>query len=224
MRSALITCLVLLSSSALAGGTVTGQAAFSGEAPKPAAVNTGTDPACSGARNDAVLLGKDGKTLRNVLVRVVDAPAEASAATERPPVVIQQRGCVYQPRVSGAVTGQQVLVGNGDEALHNVHAYQGKKTLLNRAQLPGAKEIRVALPAGADVVQLKCDIHPWMLAHVVVSPSPYFAVTDAEGRFHIEGVPAGTWQLEAWHEQFGLKKGQVKVEEGKPATVSFSFP
>lgn len=224
MRSLLSACLLLVSSAALAGGTVTGQASFTGVAPKPAEVNTGTDPACTGARNDAVLLGKDGKTLQNVLVRVLDAPVDAAAAKERPPVVIQQRGCVYLPRVSGAVSGQQVLVGNGDEALHNVHAYQGKKTLLNRAQLPGAKEINVAPPAGAEVVQLKCDIHPWMLAHVVVSPSPYFAVTGADGSFQIAGVPAGTWQIEAWHEQFGLKKGQVKVEEGKPATVSFVFP
>jgi plastocyanin len=224
MRPMLTVCLALVSSVALAGGTVTGQVSFSGESPKAEALNTGTDPACSGARADAVLLGKDGKTLQNVLVRVVDAPVSGPAATERPPVIIQQRGCIYQPRVTVAVTGQQVLVGNGDEALHNVHAYHGKKTLLNRAQLPGTKEIRVEPPAGAEVVQLKCDIHPWMLAHVVVSPSPYFAVTGADGSFRIEGVPAGTWQLEAWHEQFGLKKGQVKVEEGKPATVSFSFP
>ncbi len=224
MRSVLTACLVLVSTSALAEGTVTGKASFTGETPRPAAVNTGTDPACAGARDEALLLGKDGKTLQNVLVRVVDAPAGSSSATERAPVIIQQRGCMYQPRVSGAVTGQQVLVGNGDDALHNVHAYQGKKTLLNRAQLPGAREIRVAAPAAADVVQLKCDIHPWMLAHVVVSPSPYFAVTGEDGGFHLEGVPAGTWQIEAWHELFGLKKGQVKVEDGKPTTISFTFP
>ena len=104
------------------------------------------------------------------------------------------------------------------------HAYQGKKTLLNRAQPPGGREISVALPTGADVVQIKCDVHPWMLAHVVMSPSPYFAVTGADGRFQIEGVPVGTWKVEAWHEAFGLKTGQLKVEEGKPATLTFSFP
>ena len=223
MRSLLAACL-LLSTSALAGGTVTGKATFTGVPPKPAAVNADADPACKGARDEAVLLGKDGKTLQNVLVRVVDAPASPSSATPPAPVIIQQQGCLYSPRVSGAVTGQQVLVRNGDETLHNVHAYQGRKTLLNRAQPPGAKEISVAPPTGADVVQLKCDIHPWMLAHVVVSPSPWFAVTGPEGGFQLDAVPAGTWKIEAWHETFGLKTGQVKVEDGKPATVSFSFP
>jgi plastocyanin len=223
MRSLLAACL-LLSTSSLAGGTVTGKATFTGAAPKPAEVNSNADPACKGARDEAVLLGKDGKTLQNVLVRVVDAPASSSSATPPAPVIIQQQGCLYIPRVSGAVPGQQVLVRNGDETLHNVHGYQGKKTLMNRAQPPGAKEITVTPPTGADVVQLKCDIHPWMLANIVVSPSPWFAVTGADGSFHLDGVPAGTWKIEAWHETFGLKTGQVKVEDGKPATVSFSFP
>jgi hypothetical protein len=119
--------------------------------------------------------------------------------------------------------GQQVLVRNGDETLHNVHAYLGKKSLLNRAQPPGAREVSLTPPA-ADVLQIKCDLHPWMLAHVVVSPTPYFTVTGADGSFQLEGVPAGTWKIEAWHEKFGLKTGQVKVEDGKPATVTFSFP
>ena len=88
--------------------------------------------------------------------------------------------------------GQQVLVRNSDGTLHNVHARLSKKSFLNRAQPPGAKELNLKLPAAGEVLQLKCDVHPWMLAHVVVAPNPYFATTGPDGSFQLTGVPAST--------------------------------
>ena len=79
MKRSLLAACLLLSTAALAGGTVTGKATFTGHASQPAAVNSDADPACKGARDEAVLLGKDGKALQNVLVRVVD-PAASSRA------------------------------------------------------------------------------------------------------------------------------------------------
>jgi plastocyanin len=225
MRPLLAALVVCLSAPALAGGTVTGKVAFSGPAPKPEKLDVQSDPVCAkGSLQDEVVLpGKDGKTLQNVVVRLVDAPATTAPSTT--PVIIDQQECLYRPRVSGAVAGQQVLVRNSDGTLHNVRAVLGKKTVLNRAQPPGAKEINTKAPAAAgDVMQLKCDVHPWMLAHVVVNPNPYFAVTGEDGSFQLADIPAGTWKIEAWHEKFGTKTGEVKVEDGKPATVMFSYP
>jgi plastocyanin len=225
MRSLLAALVMCVSASALAGGTVTGKVAFSGPAPKAEKLDVQSDPACAkGAPEDETILpGKDGKTLQNVVVRIVNAPAASAPPTT--PIVIDQQGCVYRPRVSGAVTGQQVMVRNSDGTMHNVRASLGKKTVLNRAQPPGAKEINTKAPTSAgDVMQLKCDVHPWMLAHVVVNPTPYFAVTGADGGFELKDVPAGTWKIEAWHEKFGTKTGEIKVEDGKPATLVFSYP
>jgi plastocyanin len=225
MRSLLGVFVVSVSATAAAGGTVSGKVSFTGPAPKLAKLDVQSDPVCaeSSAQDESLLPGTDGKTLQNVVVRLVDAPADASAKVS--PLVIDQKGCLYRPRVSGAVTGQQVLVRNSDGTLHNVRAALGKKTVLNRAQPPGAKEITTQAPAApGEVLHLKCDVHPWMLAHVVVNPNPYFAVTGADGSFQLTGIPAGTWKIEAWHEKLGTKAGEVKVEEGKPATIAFSFP
>jgi plastocyanin len=234
MRSLFTAFLVLLASSSLAGGAVTGKITFTAVPPEPVALKSKGDPACKNARDETVLLGKDGKTLQNVLVQVVDAPAGPSNATASAPVTIEARGCLYQPRVSGAVVGQQVLVRNSDATLHTVMAHNDRKdgqpreldkrfSFLHRPVMESG-EVRVIPPAAAEVVRIDCGVFQWMRAYVLVSPSPYFAVTGTDGSFRIDGVPPGTWKIEAWHEKFGLKRGQVQVEDGKPATVSFSFP
>ena len=70
---------------------------------------------------------------------------------------------------------------------------------------------------------VKCDIHPWMSAYVGVFTHPFFAVTDESGKFSIEGLPPGTYEVEAWHEKLGVRTGSVTVATGSAATVDFSF-
>jgi hypothetical protein len=79
------------------------------------------------------------------------------------------------------------------------------------------------LPADTELIQLKCDVHPWMKAFVVVSPTPYFSTTGDDGAFSITGLPAGTYTLEAWHETFGTKTAQVTVKDGETAEATFEF-
>jgi len=70
---------------------------------------------------------------------------------------------------------------------------------------------------------VKCDIHPWMSAYVGVFTNPFFDVTDANGKFSIEGLPPGTYEVEAWHEKLGVQTGSATVAAGKAATIDFRF-
>jgi hypothetical protein len=72
-------------------------------------------------------------------------------------------------------------------------------------------------------IPVKCDVHPWMQSYLSVLPHPYFAVTGADGSFTIEGVPAGSHEVEAWHEILGTQSGQVTVEAGGAASLSLTF-
>ena len=202
------------------GGSVQGTVTFKGTPPPAAALAPSLDPACQGMPLvDPSLRVKGGK-VENVLVRV-----RGLVPGSRPsqPAVIDQNQCNYVPRVQGVTAGQSILIKNSDGTLHNARALTGSKSIFNVAQPPGAKPVQRTLPADAEVVHLKCDIHPWMSAWIVVNPNPFFATTNAEGAFSIEHLPPGTYTLEAWHETLGTRTAEVSIEEGQNTSVSFEF-
>jgi hypothetical protein len=204
------------------GGTVRGIVTFKGTPPAATPIIPGTDPNCEGM--DLVeqpVLVRDGK-LANVLVRVQGNLPGQPTTPPKSMVVVDQNRCTYLPRVQGAVVGQPLVLMNSDGTLHNVRGMAGKKQLFNVTQ-PPLKTKEAQPPADAEVIRLKCDIHPWMTAFVVMSPHPYFATSSEDGAFTLEGVPPGTYTLEAWHETLGTKTAQVTVKEGQEAQVSFEF-
>jgi plastocyanin len=216
--------LLLLPLATRAQGTVEGRVTLSG--PKPAApgpLDTSSDPACAKAHllDETVLLGgKDGRGLANVVVRLKGPRA---AAPPTAPVRLEQRACAYRPRVQGAVVGEPLEVFNADPMLHNVHAYAGTKGLFNVAQPPGSPMVTKPSPAGPGAVRFKCDVHRWMAAWVVYGESPFFTVTDRDGAFRLEGLPAGTWELELWHESFGTLTLPVEVKDGARLRVPVAY-
>lgn len=223
--SVLIAGAIIASSAAFAaGGTIAGTAAFSGTALKPAKLNRKSDPVCAKKEmnDESVMLTKDGKAVQNVMVRVTKGATGAAKAPAED-VMVDQKECMYRPRVQGAVEGQKIKIRNDDGTLHNVHTYEGTKTLFNQAQPPGSAPIEKALPKTADVVKLKCDVHPWMLGYVIVNKNPYFSVTKDDGKFEIKDVPAGKYTIEAWHEKLGTKTQEVTVTDGKTTEAKFDF-
>ncbi len=203
-------------------GTLRGVVKFTGEPPAMADIAPSADPACEGmASKEQSVLVKDGK-LRNVLVRV-RGPVPGAPAAPATPVVIDQTKCTYVPRVQGAMAGQSIQVKNSDGTMHNVRGVAGTKPIFNLAQPPSAPPVTKSVPSEVEVLQLKCDVHPWMRAYVAVSPHPYFATTGEEGSFSIEGVPEGTYTVEAWHETLGTKTAEVTVKDGAEAEASFEF-
>lgn len=221
---ALALALLLLPLSGQAAGTVEGRVTLGGPKPKaPTALDTSSDPACGNVHllDEAVLLGgKDGRGLANVVVRL-KGPRPATPLTT--PVRVEQRACSYRPRVQGAVLGQPLEVVNADPTLHNVHAYAGTKGLFNVAQPPGSPAVSKPSPAAPGAVRLTCDVHRWMAAYVVYGESPFFAVTDKEGSFRLEGLPVGSWELEVWHESLGTQTLPVEVKEGARLRVPLVY-
>ena len=202
-------------------GTIEGVVVFQGTPPKGEPVMANTDPACTNVpKTDQSVVVHDGK-LANVLVHVTDPGLKVAAPTQ--PVVVDQKGCWYQPHVQGAVAGQPLEVRNGDQTLHNVHAYEGMRALFNNAQPPGTPAINRPLPTQQGVVKLKCDVHPWMQAFVVVGNNPYFATTSPIGQFRIANVPAGHHTLEAWQEKLGVRTVDVEVKPNQITHVSFAY-
>ena len=159
-------------------------------------------------------------TLKNAAVRVIKGGSTAST-TPVEAVVIDQKDCVYHPRVVGVGSNQKVVIQTSDPVLHNVHSYFGTATGFNRALLPGFPDIEKTFPAG--ITKLTCDVHPWMIAWIIVNDNPFIAVTGDSGEFILPNVSAGTYTLEAWHETYGTKTVDLAVKAGETAPAEFVF-
>lgn len=220
MRCAL---LLLALSSVAHAGSVKGTVLFEGEPPEQPTVKRDADPRCGKDRPDEAVVVTKGK-LRDVLVRIQNGTTGSHDAP-KDPVVIDQRECTYVPRVAGIVAGQKVVVKNSDGTFHNVWGRLAGKDLFNKPQGPKAAELTVdpsAAKAG-DVVELKCGVHAWMQGYIAVQDSPYFAVTDDQGKFEIKDLPVGTYTLEAWHPTLGTKSMQIVIGKGKRGDVTARF-
>jgi plastocyanin len=160
--------------------------------------------------------------LADVFVYLKQAPAQAPSTK---PALLDQKGCEYSPYILGLQVGQKLLVRNSDPVLHNVHATPKVNKEFNLAQMAGGKDIERSFDQSEVMVRFKCDVHPWMFAYVGVVPHPYFAVTDKDGNFKIEGVPAGKYSLVSFHRKTHVTDDKATVQEieVKDAAVTANF-
>jgi hypothetical protein len=168
--------------------------------------------------DESVLLAGDGG-LKNVVVHVKNAPLVPMTAPE--PAVLDQVNCRYEPHVLAMRLGQVLRVKSSDATLHNVQLIGEKNPRINRGFTSvGHIDLTLKHP---EVLQVKCDVHPWMSAYVAVFDHPYFAVTQEDGSFEIAQLPAGTYTLAAWHERFGEIEQRVTVSNGSAARADFVY-
>jgi plastocyanin len=222
---AFVACSVACVSSVAVAGSVKGTVLFEGEPPTQPVLKRDSDLKCSQNRTDEQIIVAKGK-LRDVVVRVKNGTVTQPAAAPATQVVIDQKDCMYSPRVVAIVAGQAVAVHNSDNTFHNVHGtLMGGKDVFNKPQGPGADNIAVDATAAkpGDVLQLQCDIHPWMRSYIAVNDTPFFAVTGPDGTFDIEGLPEGTYTLEAWHPVLGTRTLKIVIGKAKRGDVTARF-
>ena len=146
---------------------------------------------------------------------------EKVAGTFRPgrPVTMDQKGMRFQPHVLAVLKGTTVVFKNSDAVRHNVFTPDGDKYNLGTW---GQGESKAHAFNDLGLYHQLCNVHPEMGAIVFVAENPYFAVSGADGKFEIAGVPPGTYTLKAWSEkskapitqQVTVKVGDNKVEVG----------
>lgn len=207
-------------------GTITGKVSFEGVAPAAKKIDMSQDANCAGSPGDKSaddLLVADGK-LANVFVYVKGGPADRNSFDiPSEPVVLDQIGCRYHPRVLGIQTNQTFRVTNSDNTTHNVHPSPKTNQEWNNMQAQGAPPIEKKFSRAETLIPVKCNQHPWMKANVGVLSHPYFAVSAKDGSYTIKNVPPGTYTLVFWHETRGEQTQQVTVAAKESKTQDITY-
>lgn len=207
--------------------TITGAVKYEGAAPKFKEIKMDADPICQSHHAEAVypqtLVLGEGNTMANVFVHVKSGLPNQAYPAPTEPVVVDQKGCFYEPHVFGVMVGQPVKILNPDGTLHNVHAMSKINQEFNLAMPKFRTETTKVFDKAEFMFAFKCDVHPWMLAWGSVMSHPFFSVTKQDGKFIIGNLPAGTYELEAWHEKLGTQKASVTLADGEAKEISFTF-
>jgi plastocyanin len=139
--------------------------------------------------------------------------------------LLDQREMRFEPRIQLVPPDTTLEIRNSDATSHNVRGVleETHETLFNYAMPLQDQRLHVALKQPGRV-NVMCDMkHGWMKATLVVMRHPYYAITDAQGRFALRQVPPGEYSLRAWHDTFGERTLQVRVRAGEDTSATFSF-
>lgn len=207
-------------------GTITGKISFDGAPPAGKKIDMSQDANCANSAGDKTtddVLVADGK-LGNVFVYLKGGPVDKfSFPTPSDPVVLDQQGCRYHPRVLGIQTNQTLKVTNSDSTTHNIHPSPKVNQEWNQMQAQGAPAIEKQFGRAETLIPVKCNQHPWMKANVGVLGHPCFAVSAKDGTYTIKNVPPGTYTLVFFHEVFGEQTQQVTIAAKESKTQDITY-
>ncbi len=201
-------------------GSVSGRVVYSGRVARswkapaemwaPPETSLSAEPDPSAAPSPPAIQITDTGGLREAAVWIENEAAhEALRGLEFEPFEIDQKGSVFYPQMVVIPRGGTLKLRNSDGINHNVHllSHRQEKNFLLRSQ--DEREVRLN---HNEAVRVTCDLHAWMRSSLVVVESPYFAVSDAEGHFRIDHVPAGEYEIQVAHHRFKSDPETITIE------------
>jgi plastocyanin len=204
------------------GGSIEGQIIYKGPVQTRKIIPNKDVEVCGGIREEPLIQVGPNQAVENAVVYLVDVakgkpwPAETKKAAE-----LDNLKCRFVPDVQVIRAGPLVVI-NSDPVLHNTHGYYGKRTAFNMALPNQGQHIPTELTR-AGTVRVDCDAHGWMEGWIYVVDNPYYAITDADGRFKITDVPPGSYKLVAVQSLTGPNEQSVTVAGGKPSTLTIEL-
>ena len=168
----------------------------------------------------AVIKGavEGGKRIKKspVVVYLGGSTGEIQKSDANP--TLDQRNMAFIPHVLPVQTGTTVDFLNNDEVKHNVFSPDHEK--YNLGTWPKGAIKQYTFTKKGVYTQL-CNVHPEMESFIVALDTPYFALTDKDGNFELQGVPPGDYTIKVWHEKLRFKKQQIAVTEKGIENVVF---
>jgi plastocyanin len=144
-------------------------------------------------------------------------PAPSSPVT----VQLPQKDMEFVPSLLPIQVGTRVEFPNYDDTFHNVYSYSKTKRFDLGRYRPNDVPVPAQVFDKAGLVVLRCEIHEHMRGLILVLATPYFVVTDTDGRFRLTGLPPGHYQLKAWLDSESTRSQVVDLTADSTAHVDF---
>ncbi len=208
-----LTAAIAFPAAAAAGG-VKGRINYKGKTGSAKSIKMNTDPKCLAQHKDGfkyqkIVVDADGG-LANAFIYVKEGlEGKKFTPPKESKAILDQKGCWYQPRVSGIMVGQTMTILNSDPTMHNVNAMPN----FNAAMPAGVVKMKKKFKKSKVMFKIKCNVHPWMRAYVGILDHPYYAVSGADGGYEIADLPPGKYTLSVWHEK--MKRQSIEITVGK---------
>jgi plastocyanin len=200
-------------------GSISGTVKLEGAPKKPKKLNgqLDGDKFCGPQRGGKDVFAEDlivaeDTAVANVLVYVKSGHKDKGAAPKEA-AVLDQKGCLYHPHVLVVQTGQTLTVKNSDDTMHNIHSVPKINPEFNEGQGKAGMSFDRTFNTPEIGIFVKCDVHKWMGAWLHVLDHSYWALTGPDGKFTIKGLPAGTYELEVWHEKLANGKESKPLKQ-----------
>jgi len=210
--------------------TIKGRIIWAGKAPERKQIPVNVDKAACLIKGPILeedyLVNPKNQGLANVFIWL--APKDEDAKMPIHPKLqnaklnkaeMDQPCCMFEPRVIAIREGQEVVAKNSATVSHNIR-WTGHPDFNpggNVTLPPGKEYVLKGLKAQKLPLMVECNIHPWMRGRIGVFDHPYYAVTDADGKFEIKMAPTGDYRLYIYHES-GWRGGKAG-REGQPIAI-----
>jgi plastocyanin len=220
-RASILVCVAwcLMAASTASGGTIKGTVRLTGVAVEQRKLAVTVDQSVCGREKEAedIVLSPE-KGIRNAVVSLQTPPPGAGLAPSLPVAQMDQKQCVFVPRVVVVSPGGTVEFLNNDRLLHNLHSVSTRNSTFNRTQ-PKGRTIPIVFKQ-PEIIRVECDLHSWMRAWVVVADHPFYTVSNDQGEFTLNNVPPGKYTLQTWQESLGTVTKEVTVQNKTVTTVT----
>jgi len=205
----------------VSAAAIRGVVQYTGAGAEPRKLQVTIDQYICGKDKDAEELQVNPQRgVRNAVVWLQNPPTGSRGESPTAKVEMDQKGCVFVPRVVLVPAGGTVEFLNSDRLLHNLHSVGKDNPPFNRTQ-PRGRAIPITF-AKPEIIRVDCDLHSWMRAWVVVADHAFYALSNEAGEFVLAGVPPGTYTLSIWQEALGTASREVTVgAEDARVTIEF---
>ncbi|MFQ5630923.1 MAG: hypothetical protein ACE5I1_19300 [bacterium] len=212
-----------LTDSSLFRGAVEGVVRLRGKAiPQSTRVENTTDPAICGKVQslEDILVSPESRGIKNAIVALTNVPASKIPAHQPGLLTLDNRECKFVPHVSVLTVGSTIQATNSDSTLHNTHFYGALRGNIALVE-PGLIATKIAYKPGFIIV--KCDVHGWMQAFIRVDTHPFHTVTDVNGYYRITDIGEGTYNMEIWHEKFGVLQKTIRIKSQNMERIEVEY-